>query len=44
MSGASQPHKHMQLIPIEEDGPPIEKLARKAGLEVLGTPSSTDPC
>lgn len=27
-SGASQPHKHIQFIPIEDDGPPIEKLAR----------------
>jgi len=27
-SGASQPHKHIQFIPIEDDGPPIERLAR----------------
>ncbi|KAI0369663.1 hypothetical protein BV20DRAFT_967644 [Pilatotrama ljubarskyi] len=33
LSGASQPHKHLQLIPIEEDGPPVEKLARAAKLE-----------
>ncbi|CCM01925.1 uncharacterized protein FIBRA_03998 [Fibroporia radiculosa] len=28
LSGASQPHKHIQLIPLEDDGPPIERLAR----------------
>ncbi|KAI9061770.1 hypothetical protein FKP32DRAFT_1594300 [Trametes sanguinea] len=33
LSGASQPHKHLQLIPIEDDGPPIEKLARAAKIE-----------
>jgi len=27
-SGASQSHKHMQFIPVEGDGPPLEKLAR----------------
>ncbi|KAL7281424.1 hypothetical protein ACG7TL_004737 [Trametes sanguinea] len=32
-SGASQPHKHLQLIPIEDDGPPIERLARAAKIE-----------
>lgn len=36
LSGASQPHKHIQLIPIEEDGPPIEKMARSMNLEVVG--------
>jgi len=32
-SGASQPHKHIQFIPVAEDGPPIEMLAKKAVLE-----------
>ncbi|KAL0956341.1 hypothetical protein HGRIS_002491 [Hohenbuehelia grisea] len=34
-SGASQPHKHIQFIPIDEsdDGPPVERLARKMKLE-----------
>ncbi|KAH7888699.1 ATP adenylyltransferase-domain-containing protein [Phlebopus sp. FC_14] len=32
-SGASQAHKHVQFIEVEADGPPIEKLARKANLE-----------
>ena len=37
-SGASQPHKHIQFIPIgvTEAGPPIERLARSINLE---TPS-----
>ncbi|KAH9859105.1 ATP adenylyltransferase-domain-containing protein [Lenzites betulinus] len=33
LSGASQPHKHLQLIPIEDDGPPVERLARRARVE-----------
>ncbi|CDO72749.1 hypothetical protein BN946_scf184994.g1 [Trametes cinnabarina] len=37
LSGASQPHKHLQLIPIEDDGPPIEKVARAAKIEHDGT-------
>ncbi|KAI0793174.1 HIT-like domain-containing protein [Abortiporus biennis] len=41
LSGASQPHKHLQLIPIESDGgPPIEKLARESHLEVPDKPFS----
>jgi ATP adenylyltransferase len=33
-SGASQPHKHLQLIPCPDgDAPPIERLARTARLE-----------
>ncbi|KAJ3489038.1 hypothetical protein NLI96_g2403 [Meripilus lineatus] len=39
-SGASQPHKHLQLIPIEDDGPPVERLARAANLEVPDRPFS----
>lgn len=27
-SGASQSHKHVQFISVDDDGPPIEKLAR----------------
>ncbi|KAG8213926.1 ATP adenylyltransferase-domain-containing protein [Butyriboletus roseoflavus] len=34
MSGASQPHKHIQFIEVGNDGPPIEMLARKITLEV----------
>ncbi|KAF7376410.1 ATP-transf domain-containing protein [Mycena sanguinolenta] len=38
-SGASQPHKHVQFIPLEdEDGPPIEYLARSVKLETIDTP------
>ncbi|KAH0827857.1 ATP adenylyltransferase-domain-containing protein [Lanmaoa asiatica] len=37
-SGASQPHKHIQFIEVGNDGPPIEKLARKKTLEVSGKP------
>jgi ATP adenylyltransferase len=41
-SGASQPHKHLQFIPTEnEDGPPIERLARAARIDKDGRcPSS----
>ena len=36
-SGASQPHKHIQFIPLEDkDGPPLEKLARKAQIQFPG--------
>ncbi|KAF8554196.1 hypothetical protein OG21DRAFT_1509208 [Imleria badia] len=37
-SGASQPHKHVQFIEVDNDGPPIEKIARKTVLEVSGKP------
>jgi len=39
-SGASQAHKHIQFIPIEDDGPPIERLARQAQLEFADRPFS----
>ncbi|GLB37652.1 putative ATP adenylyltransferase [Lyophyllum shimeji] len=39
-SGASQPHKHLQFIPIEDDGPPTERLARSAHLEMADKPFS----
>jgi ATP adenylyltransferase len=39
-SGASQPHKHIQFIPIEGDGPPIERLARTVKLESADKPFS----
>ncbi|KAF8210649.1 HIT-like domain-containing protein [Mycena galopus ATCC 62051] len=40
-SGASQAHKHVQFIPLEdEDGPPIEYLARSVKLETADTPFS----
>ena len=37
-SGASQPHKHVQFIPVDEDydAPPIEELAKNAQLESQG--------
>ncbi|KIP10933.1 hypothetical protein PHLGIDRAFT_28233 [Phlebiopsis gigantea 11061_1 CR5-6] len=41
-SGASQPHKHIQLIPVEENGPPIEKLSRSTTIEVLERPFALD--
>jgi len=37
-SGASQPHKHIQFLPVEDDGPPIERLARAAMIETPGMP------
>ncbi|KAH8119256.1 ATP adenylyltransferase-domain-containing protein [Phellopilus nigrolimitatus] len=33
VSGASQPHKHIQFIPVDDEGPPIERLARAVNLE-----------
>ncbi|KAI5123679.1 hypothetical protein M0805_001707 [Coniferiporia weirii] len=33
VSGASQPHKHIQFISVDDDGPPVEKLARAVNLE-----------
>jgi len=40
-SGASQPHKHVQFLPIEgDDGPPIERLANAIHLESPGKPFS----
>lgn len=43
-SGASQPHKHIQFIPFEDkDGPPLEKLARKAQIQFPGSSTTTDP-
>lgn len=32
-SGASQRHKHLQLIPTKADGPPVEKLAKMQNVE-----------
>jgi len=40
-SGASQPHKHIQFIPLEsQDGPPIDRLARQAHIEIPEKPFS----
>jgi ATP adenylyltransferase len=39
-SGASQNHKHIQFIEVEDNGPPIERLAKAANLEVSGKPFS----
>ncbi|TFY80467.1 hypothetical protein EWM64_g3545 [Hericium alpestre] len=40
-SGASQPHKHLQFIPIEdEEGPPIERAARAAHIQAEWKPFS----
>ncbi|THU95382.1 HIT-like protein [Dendrothele bispora CBS 962.96] len=39
LSGASQPHKHIQFIQIEDEhGPPIEKIARTVNLETPDRP------
>ncbi|KAF9070100.1 hypothetical protein BDP27DRAFT_644265 [Rhodocollybia butyracea] len=38
LSGASQPHKHLQFIEVDEDGPPVEVLARSVSLESQGKP------
>lgn len=38
-SGASQPHKHIQFIPLDDDAP-IDKLAQSINLETPGTASS----
>lgn len=32
-SGASQPHKHVQFLPIGPEGPPIERLAKAERIE-----------
>ncbi|KAG7098802.1 hypothetical protein E1B28_000707 [Marasmius oreades] len=40
LSGASQAHKHLQLIEIEGDGPPIEAIARQIHLETPDKPFS----
>ncbi|KAI0779321.1 HIT-like protein [Fomes fomentarius] len=40
LSGASQPHKHVQLLPVEDDGPPVEKLARSIRIDKESTPFS----
>ncbi|PCH43417.1 ATP adenylyltransferase [Wolfiporia cocos MD-104 SS10] len=38
LSGASQPHKHVQLIPLEDDGPPVERLARATKIDYPDRP------
>ncbi|KAF7321788.1 ATP-transf domain-containing protein [Mycena kentingensis (nom. inval.)] len=40
VSGASQPHRHVQFLPLDldEDGPPIEYLARRIKLETPDRP------
>ncbi|KAJ7593980.1 ATP adenylyltransferase-domain-containing protein [Mycena floridula] len=41
LSGASQPHKHVQFVEAhDEDGPPIEVLARSVTLETQDKPFS----
>ncbi|KAI1785774.1 HIT-like protein [Ganoderma leucocontextum] len=40
LSGASQPHKHVQLLPIDDDGPPVERLARNSKVEQDSRPFS----
>ncbi|KAF8623098.1 hypothetical protein AX15_006509 [Amanita polypyramis BW_CC] len=37
-SGASQPHKHIQFLPLDDTAPPIEKLARRTNLETIEKP------
>lgn len=41
-SGASQSHKHIQFIPVDGDGPPIEKLARIQSPEEQFKPFTID--
>ena len=39
-SGASQPHKHIQFVPLPDGAaPPIERLARAAQLQAPGEPT-----
>ncbi|KAJ3906816.1 ATP adenylyltransferase-domain-containing protein [Lentinula edodes] len=42
LSGASQPHKHLQFIETEDEGPPIEVLAGSISLESPGKPFSIE--
>ncbi|KAF8497653.1 ATP adenylyltransferase-domain-containing protein [Gautieria morchelliformis] len=44
LSGASQPHKHLQFIPVDSDGggPPVEKLAKLQTVEVQTAPFTID--
>ncbi|KDQ21308.1 hypothetical protein BOTBODRAFT_25725 [Botryobasidium botryosum FD-172 SS1] len=39
-SGASQAHKHVQFLPVGEDGPPIERIARAQQVEAPDRPFS----
>ncbi|KAF9515525.1 hypothetical protein BS47DRAFT_782668 [Hydnum rufescens UP504] len=41
-SGASQNHKHLQLLPVAADGPPVERLAKAQNVDVEATPFSID--
>lgn len=34
LSGASQHHKHVQFVPVDEGGPPVEKLAKSQNIDV----------
>jgi ATP adenylyltransferase len=44
LSGASQPRKHLQFFPTEnEDGPPIERLARAARIDKDGRCPPVNP-
>lgn len=36
LSGASQPHKHVQFVPADNNGPPIETLANSQQIEEQG--------
>lgn len=38
LSGASQPHKHLQFIPVApgDEGPPIERVAKSQAIEAHG--------
>ena len=42
LSGASQPHKHLQFIPVEQGGPPVEKLAKACHVDVLGADQTSN--
>ncbi|KAF8520474.1 ATP adenylyltransferase-domain-containing protein [Hysterangium stoloniferum] len=38
LSGASQPHKHLQFIPVDNEGPPIERLIKSQIVEATDEP------
>jgi len=38
LSGASQPHKHLQFIPVDNEGPPIERLAKSQIVQAMDEP------
>lgn len=41
-SGASQPHKHIQFLPVDANGPPMERLAKSQIVEKPDEPFTID--